>query len=46
MARRLDRLVDLMPGAVSGATSRFATPLLAGLVGRAIKFVLETIRGD
>jgi len=35
-----------MPGAVSAAISRFATPLLAGLAGRATEFVLETTLGD
>jgi hypothetical protein len=46
MARLLDRLVDLVPGAVGAVTSLFATPILAALAGPTTKFVLEKIRGD
>lgn len=45
MARLLDRLLALAPGAVGAAASIFATPLLTGLAGPATKFVLEKVQG-
>jgi hypothetical protein len=44
MARLLDRLADLMPGAVSAVVSAFGTPLLSGIAGPVTRFVLEWLR--
>ena len=46
MAKLIDGLVTLAPGAVSAVTSMFATPILAGLAGNATKFVLDKIQGQ
>jgi hypothetical protein len=45
MAKLIDGLVELVPGAVSAVTSMFATPILGGLAGNATKFVLDKIQG-
>lgn len=44
MARLLDRLTDLVPGAVSAVVSAFSTPLLSGIAGPVTGFVLERLR--
>jgi uncharacterized caspase-like protein len=44
MARLIDGIVDLVPGAVGTVTSMFATPILGGLAGSATKFVLDMIQ--
>ena len=46
LAHLIDRLVDLVPAAVSTVASMFATPILGGLVGPVTKFVLDKLRGD
>lgn len=40
----IDGLVALVPGALSAVVSMFASPILAGLVGPATKFVLDRIK--
>lgn len=44
LAKLLDDLVELAPGAVSAAVSTFATPILAGLAGPVTRFVLERFK--
>lgn len=44
LAKLLDDLAELAPGAVSAAVSTFATPILAGLAGPVTKFVLDRFR--
>lgn len=43
IAKLVDGIVGLVPGAVSAVASMFASPILAGLVGPVTKFVLEKI---
>jgi len=45
MAKLLDGLVGLVPGAVSAVVSTFASPILAGIAGPVTKFVLDKIQG-
>jgi hypothetical protein len=45
MAKLLDGLVELVPGAASALGSAFATPLLGGLAGPVTKFVLDKLQG-
>jgi hypothetical protein len=45
VASLLDRLVGLVPGAVTAIVSAFGTPLLAGVAGPATEWVLEKIQG-
>ena len=45
MAKLIDSLAALVPGAVSTVVSIFATPLLSGLAGNATQFILEKIQG-
>ncbi|MGH7120804.1 MAG: hypothetical protein ACREFP_17765 [Acetobacteraceae bacterium] len=45
MARLVDGLVALIPGAASAVGSAFATPLLGGLVGPVTSFVIDKLRG-
>ena len=40
----IDGLVALVPGALSAVVSMFASPVLAGLVGPATKFILDRIK--
>ena len=40
IAKLLDGIVDLVPGAVSAVVSMFASPILAGIAGPVTKFVL------
>lgn len=44
VARLIDRLVDLVPGAVSAVVSTFATPILGGIAGPVTKFVLDGLK--
>ena len=46
MAKLIDGLVQLVPGAVGAVASIFATPILGGLAGNATKFVLDKIQGE
>ena len=45
MAKLLDGIVDLVPGAVSALVSLFASPILAGISGPVTKFVLDKFSG-
>lgn len=45
VAKLIEGLVELVPGAVSALTSIFATPILAGIAGPVTKFVLDKIQG-
>lgn len=45
VAKLLDGIVELVPGAVSAITALFATPVLSGLSGPVTKFVLDKLRG-
>ena len=44
IARLLEGLVALVPGAVTAVVSAFGTPILAGVAGPATKYVLNKIR--
>jgi hypothetical protein len=44
MAKLINGLVELVPGAMSTVTSMFATPIMGGLAGNATKFVLDMIQ--
>ena len=44
MAKLLDGLVELVPGAVSALVSAFASPILGGIAGPVTKFVLDKIQ--
>ncbi len=45
IARLVDGLVGLVPGAASAVVSAFATPILGGIAGPVTGFVLDKIRG-
>ena len=45
MAKLIEGVVGLVPSAVSGIASIFATPVLSGLAGPATKYVLDKIQG-
>jgi hypothetical protein len=45
VGKLLDRLVDLVPGAVGAVVKTFASPILGGLAGPVTKFVLDKIQG-
>jgi hypothetical protein len=45
VAKLVEGLVGLVPGAVSAVVSAFATPLLGGVAGPATKYVLDKIQG-
>jgi hypothetical protein len=44
MAKLLDGLAELVPGAVSAVVSVFASPILGGIAGPVTKFVLDEIQ--
>ncbi len=44
LAKLIDKLVDLVPGAVSAVVSTFATPILGGITGPVTKFVLDKLK--
>jgi hypothetical protein len=44
LAKLLDGIVALVPGAATAVVSAFATPILAGLTGPVTAFVLEKLR--
>jgi hypothetical protein len=46
MAKLVEGIVKLVPGAVSAVVSAFGTPLLGGIAGPATKYVLEKVRGE
>ena len=43
IAKLVESIVDLVPGAVSAVVSIFASPILAGMVGPVTKFVLDKL---
>ena len=45
VAKLVDGLVGLVPGAVSAVVSAFATPVLGGIAGPVTKFVLNKLQG-
>jgi len=45
VAKIVDGLVGLVPGAASAIVSAFATPILGGVAGPVTNFVLEKLRG-
>lgn len=45
LARIIDGLVTMVPGAVGTVVSLFATPILKDVAGNATRFVLEKLRG-
>jgi uncharacterized protein YraI len=45
VARLVEGLVGLMPGAASAVVSAFATPILGGIAGPVTEYVLEKLRG-
>lgn len=45
MAKLVDGIVGLAPGAVSAVVSAFGSPLLGGIAGPVTKFVLNKIQG-
>jgi hypothetical protein len=44
LARLVDGLVDLVPGAVSAVVSAFASPVLGGIAGPVTSFILDKLR--
>jgi hypothetical protein len=44
VAKLVDGLVQLIPGAVSAVVSAFGAPILAGVAGPATKYVLDKIQ--
>jgi hypothetical protein len=45
MAKLVEGIVGLVPGAVSAVVSAFATPVLGGIAGPVTKYILDTIQG-
>ncbi len=45
IAKLLDGIIELVPGAVGTVTSIFASPILGGLTGPVTKFVLDKLQG-
>jgi hypothetical protein len=45
IAKLVDGLVGLVPGAVTAVVSAFATPVLGAVAGPVTKFVLDKLRG-
>jgi hypothetical protein len=46
MARLIDGIVKLAPGAVSAIVSAFGTPLLGGIAGPVTKYALDKLQGQ
>jgi hypothetical protein len=46
IAKLLEGLIALVPGAVTAVVSAFGTPILAGVAGPATKYVLDKIRPE
>jgi hypothetical protein len=46
LAKVIEGLVGLVPGAVSAVVGAFGTPLLGGIAGPATKYVLDKIQGN
>ncbi len=45
LAKLVDGIVALVPGAVGAVVSAFGTPILGGIAGPATKYVLDKIQG-
>jgi hypothetical protein len=45
IAKLVDGLVGLVPGATSAIVSAFATPILGGIAGPVTRFVLDKLQG-
>jgi hypothetical protein len=45
MAKLVEGIVGLVPGAVSAVVSAFGTPILGGIAGPATQYVLDKIQG-
>jgi len=45
LAKVVEGIVGLVPGAVSAVVKAFATPLLSGIAGPATRYVLDKIQG-
>jgi hypothetical protein len=46
VAKLLDGIVALVPGAISAVANMFASPILAGIAGPVTKFVLDKFSGN
>jgi hypothetical protein len=46
IAKLIDGLVELVPGAATAVVSAFATPILGGIAGPVTKYVLDKLRGQ
>ncbi|MBL6082323.1 hypothetical protein JMJ56_30580 [Belnapia sp. T18] len=46
IAKLVDGLVGLVPGAASAVVSAFGTPILSGITGPVTGFVLDKLRGE
>jgi hypothetical protein len=46
MAKLVEGIVKLVPGAVTAVVSAFGTPLLGGLAGPVTKYVLDKVKGE
>jgi hypothetical protein len=46
IAKLIDGLVKLAPGAATAVVSAFATPILGGIAGPVTKYVLDKLRGQ
>ncbi len=46
LAKLIDKLVDMVPGAVGTVVSTFAAPILGGIAGPVTKFVLDKFKRD
>lgn len=46
VAKIVDGLVEMVPGAVSAVVSTFATPIVGGIAGPVTKYVLDKLKGS
>jgi hypothetical protein len=46
IARIVDGLAGMVPGAIGAVVSMFTNPLLNGIAGNATKFVLDKLQGN
>ena len=46
IAKIVDGLVEMVPGAIGAVVSLFATPILGGIAGPVTKFVLDKLKGS
>ena len=45
LAKIIDELASMLPGAISAIVSMFASPILSGMVGPVTQFVLQRLQG-